>query len=322
MIRKHDGQSASGSRSGHRVVASWADGAQPFGWLRRATTCFAVGLAVLSAVREARAEPAGPSETVVRAGLLREYLEPKASQAGVERYGGAVMGTIFAGLGIAAAMSEFEDSSGRARWVALGTAGAASALSFSTYLLPAEYRLPVLSTTLLASTAGMFGTLYASDRSTPVTRWALGSIMTTIAAGTGLSLLDMMLQPGVSAQTLARHLERLERDPDSLSPEELRQMERDFALTLRPVPRWVHPTLLFTGSVIAGLPALDSRNSKDDRVMAMLLSSILMGPALIGIALHVGREEPYNAYLNALRNVHLAPLGPNGSAGLSLGWYF
>ncbi|MFC1643071.1 hypothetical protein ACFL5O_10380, partial [Myxococcota bacterium] len=109
----------------------------------------------------------------------------------------------------------------------------------------------------------------------------------------------------------------------SLSSKELREMEQSLALTERPIPRWVFPLVLFAGGTAAAAPALVKGTSDGDRQGVMLFSSIMLIGAVSGVATALTTQGTgYPAYVEALRKVRLAPLGPNGTAGVSLSGVF
>ena len=291
----------------------------------------AFALAALSSVTSvARAESAEPTPKPqvtagaedtrkARALLLRQHLPHAAGAAGGDRYLGAILGTVYVGLGVGVAAADFnEDPSGRQRWATIGIAGGLALVSFSSYVVPDHLRRPVLESLGGLTLAGFGASFLFNAHNTAATRFTFGSMIATGAVLQGLVILDAALQEPWNARKLETWLQRLE-SGESLSDAEFRRVEHDFALTVRPVPRWVFPLVMMGGGVAAAAPALASGTSHDDRQLALLFSSLMFVAAASSLAPALsGSQSGYRAYLRALKGMQLAPIGPVGSAGLTL----
>jgi hypothetical protein len=228
------------------------------------------------------------------------------------------MGTLFVGFGVGAAAAEFDgDDNGRQKWTTVGLAGGIAAASFSSYLVPDDYRRPVLES--LSGLVVMSGgtSLYLSDRNSAWTRFTFGTMIATGTAMVGLVALDSTLERPSSARVLERHAERLRRGGASVSPAEKLQMERDLALTVRPIPRWVSPAVLALGASVAATPVFSKGASADDKAVATVVPSSMLFASGVGFAASFIKPA-YRGYLLDLRRWDLAPFGPVGSVGLTL----
>jgi hypothetical protein len=126
---------------------------------------------------------------------------------------------------------------------------------------------------------------------------------------------------------LERHLirlRRLESEGTTPSAQEQRQIEHDFSLLARPVPRWLYATTLLAGGLVMASPALLKSTSDHDQAVALLSSGlpVVMGTSAL-LTLALGSDfGSYEGYVAALRKVRLVPFGPAGSAGLTLSTRF
>jgi len=255
----------------------------------------------------------------VRQSILLHSLEEGAKSAWGERYLGAIVGTAFVGLGVGATVAEFDgDHRDRQRWTTIAVAGGIAAVSFSSYAVPDDYRRPVLDSLgglILAGGGVLFN---MSDRNTAWTRFTFGTVIATGGAMVGLVGLDSALKRPFSARVLERHAARLRRDGASVSSAEQAQMERDLALTERPIPRWVSPLVLALGAAVAATPIFAKGASADDKAVSAVMVSSMLFASGAGFAAGALYEPPYRGYLLGLRGLHWVPLGPSGSAGLTL----
>ena len=160
----------------------------------------AFALMLLSAIAQAEPAPERDSAFAVdhhdnqrRAALLREYLKVPAARAPVERYFGAVAGSAFAGIGLAAAFADFDDPSGRQKPVTVAAAGGLALVSFSSYLVPERYRRPVLDSLPGLMLISLGSSLYVNDYGTNTTHFVFGSMIATGLAWEGLVVLDTAL---------------------------------------------------------------------------------------------------------------------------------
>lgn len=261
-----------------------------------------------------------PEETRIRQTLLTEHLKEPARMASPDRYLGAIAGTVYLGLGVSLAVADFnEEGSSRQKWLSVGIAGGLAGLSFSSYLVPDHARRPVLASLAPLSIAGLGAAFYGSDDASAATRFTFGSMMVTGGVMEGLVLLDAALRRPLSGLRLERHLERLQRSGATLSGRELREIELELALTERPIPLWVSPLVLIGGSLAAAAPAVVKSTSGDDRAVCLVFSSaMLVGASSALVSALVSERGGYRAYRDALSGARLAPLGPQGSAGVTL----
>jgi hypothetical protein len=271
----------------------------------------------------AQAQSGKDGSAAVRRALLRDYLEPHRGRASVARYAPAVFGAATLGLGIGIGVGGIgEDSSGRSRWILAGAYGATSAVSFASYALPADYRMSGLDAALGLLLVGTGAGFFASSRSTDTIRFSTAAIMGTGLVYEGLVISDAALSRPISSATLAGHLERLERG-DAISDAELARMERDFARTVRPIPRWAFPLTLAVGGLVAASPVFFSDTSDDDKAVSAVFGVMLLTPAMASIVpLVVSDRNSYTAYQRALRNLRITPLGPAGSTGVTVSGAF
>jgi hypothetical protein len=254
--------------------------------------------------------------------LLIEYLKDPARAAPVERYLPAVLGTVFLATSVGLAAADFnEEISVRQRWATVGLVGALAGLSFSAYLAPDRARRPLLSSVSAMAVAGGGAAFYGSDEATSATRFTFGSMMLTGAIMEGLVLADAAMRPAPSARQLERHRERLE-SSTSFSDDDLRAAEAELALTERPIPLWLSPLVLMGGAVAAAAPALSPSTSRDDRQVCLVFSSGMLVAASSALVPALINEGHYRAYRRALNGLSLAPLGPQGSAGMTLAGSF
>lgn len=283
-------------------------------------------LVTSQAAAEPRAEspPGGIPERELRRALLIENLKRDAGRAPLERWGPAVMGTLFVGLGIGAAIGEMdEDRSGELRGVAIGTSGALVALNFSSYLVAEDYRGPVFgggNLALMGLGGGAF--FWLNPYSTTATRITFTSLMGSAVLSGALAGLDAALERPVSAMRLERHLDRLQRPGENLSPSELRAIELDLSRMQRPIPRFVYPLTMVTGGLVGATPALSKRTSPSDRELAASFSALWILSGTVGLVTVALTDPSYQKYTEALRSVRLAPIGPESSTGLSAAWRF
>jgi hypothetical protein len=258
-----------------------------------------------------------------RRALLRDYLEPHRERAVVVRYVPAVVGVATLGLGIGIAAGGIgEDPSGRSRWVFAGAYGATSAVSFASYALSADYRLSGFDAAMGLLVVGTGAGFFVSSRASDTVRFSCAAIMGTGVLYEGLVIADAALSRPVSSATLAGHLERLERG-DAISDAELARMERDFARTVRPIPRWAFAMTLGVGGLVTASPVFFADTSEDDKATSVVLGVMLLTPAMASIVpLVMSDRNSYTAYQRALRNLRITPQGPAGSTGLTLSGLF
>jgi len=273
----------------------------------------------------ARAEPPGrtTADGELRRSLLAEYLDIQPGRADIERYGPAILGTLFLGFAIGIPVAESGESGANVRWVAAGTSGVVSAVSFSSYLAGDEYRLPIMGATMGGLVFG-YGLAFQTHPAveTVAARVTLGSVMATGLALTGMVALDAALKPRVSSIKLERHLYRLRREGRGLTNEDVAEIEADFALTDRPIPGYAYSLAIVAGGLGALAPILSKETSEDDRSLALVFGSSLVQAGTLGLVLGSASNRTYKGYTSALGRVHLAPLAPDGSAGFSAAWTF
>jgi hypothetical protein len=299
---------------------------RPRGSARGRWVGLALTLVIGSLPAAARAEQpldkgaSAEEERRVRRTLLMEHLKEPARMASPDRYLGAIVGTVYLGLGVGLAVADFnEEESSRQKWLSVGIAGGLAGLAFSSYLVPDHARRPVLASLAPLSIAGLGAVFYGSDDASAATRFTFGSMMVTGGVMEGLVLLDAALRRPPSGLRLERHLERLRRSGASLSNQDLREIEGELALTERPIPLWVSPLVLTGGAIAAAAPALAESTSSDDRAVCLVFSSgMLVGASSALVSALMSERGGYRGYREGLRGMGLAPVGPRGSAGVTL----
>jgi hypothetical protein len=106
--------------------------------------------------------------------------------------------------------------------------------------------------------------------------------------------------------------------PPSLTQSDCYFWDAALALTERPIPLWLSPLVLMGGAVAAAAPALSQNTSRDDRQVCLVFSSGMLVAASSALVPALINEGHYRAYRSALNGLSLAPLGPQGSAGMTL----
>jgi hypothetical protein len=258
------------------------------------------------------------TEYTLRSDLLKKYLAREGSAAVLETYGGLGVSVLAAG-GIAAVIvnkvGTYEPSQ-PFFWSEIASIGGMGLLGASTYLVPDEARMPILT----AMGAGLLPAAYAlyfyqQYAMTPTQKFSAGAIVGTGLAAASLILIDLAFGPRVSHKRLSAHLDRLK---SGATPEEIRTIERDFAKTERPVPSWVLPGILAVGALTAASPAVFAK-TVEDKQYALLMGSLLFTPGVVGLAFSLfANRQGYEGYRSALEKLQLAPVGPRGTAGVTL----
>jgi hypothetical protein len=196
-------------------------------------------------------------------------------------------------------------------------------VSFAAYAVHEDYRLATVDGALALLIVGTGAGFYASSNASSTVRFSSAAILGTGLVYGGLVIADASMQRPISAASLARHHERLERRGDQVGDAELAAMERDFARTVRPIPRWVFPLTLAVGGITAAAPVFSNDTSSDDRTLALVLGNLLITPAVASILPLVTSDRTgYRSYEQALRNLQLTPVGPASSLGMTVSGRF
>jgi hypothetical protein len=276
-----------------------------------------------SEVKAFEATPSGEvkaSEVRQRAYLLQKYLEPTREAAFWETYGGAIYGGLAAGIGIGMTILQSRDIDlGPSTWPEVGVLGAVALVGASTYVVPEELRYPLVrDVMILGLTPATLGVWIAAD---PVYSQAdrISGLITSATGGVtaGLALVDAMLKPRVSNARLKRHLFALIGTQGTISAKQLEVMERDFERMDRPIPEWVSPSVRVLGGLLALVPLAKEPVGANWIVPA----GLLVLPGMFGI-LKAVTDNGYRGYAHALKDFRLAPVGPQGTAGATLGFRF
>jgi hypothetical protein len=139
----------------------------------------------------------------------------------------------------------------------------------------------------------------------------------------GIGLLDAALSRPVSLRTLSDDAQKLDAWGGTLGDRELGRMERDLRrLQESPIPRWSYGATHLLAGVVAVSPAFVSSTSQDDRELAYLAGGVLAMQSALAFTFAATAPKRYDDYLRALSSVQLAPVGPDGSLGVSLSGRF
>lgn len=142
----------------------------------------------------------------------------------------------------------------------------------------------------------------------------------------GLGALDIAFQRPVSATTFARDRVELRRGGQAVTPAMAARFEEHMGLAgrrpRRPIPGWLYGLSLAAGGVVAFTPVFSSETSQPDRKLAIGFGVAMFGGGVYTPTLALLGTDGYTQYSTALRRLDLLPIGPAGSAGLSLAGAF
>jgi hypothetical protein len=268
------------------------------------------------------ARAAEPDESA-RAQTLAPYLRPSPVLAAVEPYWGAVLGTSCAAGTVAATVDEMRDAHGAKPYV-IGMLGACTAVSVASYALPSDYQNRVVAATFLGTAGALVIPLvHFSDYVTPANRVTSFAYGGAYMAFGGMLLLDAALSRPVSLRTLSADADRLDAWGASLGQRELGRMERHLQRFHEgPLPRWSYGAMLLTAAVVAASPGFVDSTSRSDRKFAYIGGGLLALQGGLALTTALTAPRQYDEYRHALGKVNLAPVGPEGSLGLSLSGSF
>lgn len=255
-----------------------------------------------------------------RRSILAEHLESGGGSPFLAQWGPGIVGTLYLGGAVAIAASAEGNRHADRERVWFGSAVGLSAVSFGGYLLPGRYRSAavVADIGLLGAASGLG--LALLPRATPRFQVMMLSMGGASLAYTTLSVVDAALKPPPDPVLLDRYRHQLE-SSEAISPTELAAIEREFALTRRPVPRITGSFVALAGTAGILTAAFWPGGTKDEALLGVGLAAPTVVPLVISFSTS-GRPWAFDAYNDSLRNVRLAPIGPEGSAGLSLSGRF
>jgi|SRR6185369_9864592 len=200
------------------------------------------------------------------------------------------------------------------------TNGVLSAAAFASYLAPKPARLPILTTLGPLWFSGLALSLYCDPSNSRGEKQVLG-----IAAGTGLAaatipMLDALIELPFDPWALASDRTALETADQTTLHGHIVRAERNLAHTTRPL-RFVSPVVYLAGVAGMTIAATRAHESQDAAQMAtafgIVYSTLATTQLIVALVPSAGRS-----YERALRDVRLAPIGPQGSAGLTVLWRF
>jgi hypothetical protein len=259
---------------------------------------------------------ANPDE--VRRKLLLEHLQGRYG-VGFFNVFPAVYGSVFLTASIVAAVEPGGGTQTQTS-IFVTTTGVLSAAAFGSYLAPKPLRIPILTTLEPLWISGLALTMYCDPSESRQSKQVLGIALGTGLAAAPIPLLDALLEPPLDPWALDSDRRALETADKATLHSHVVRAEQNLARTTRPL-RLVMPLVYLAGVTGMTIAATRSPQSHDATQSAtafgILYGSFATLRLIFALAPSVGQ-----GYERALQKVRLAPIGPQGSAGVTALWRF